>query len=82
MGGMGVGVLSLREFFLGGFHLGDDADHSLMSLVFLWALHLETSSSVWHGSALVHSAALGGLTDPGGHVGGAVSRGMGVVPAV
>jgi 4-amino-4-deoxy-L-arabinose transferase-like glycosyltransferase len=36
----------------------------LMSLVFLVALHLETSSSVWHWMGFGALSGLGGLTDP------------------
>jgi len=36
----------------------------LMSLVFLVALHLETSSSVWHWAGFGALSAFGGLTDP------------------
>ncbi len=54
----------------------------LVSLIFFWALHLETSSSLWHWAGFGALCGLGGLTDPGRDVSGAVSRGMGVLPTV
>jgi Dolichyl-phosphate-mannose-protein mannosyltransferase len=36
----------------------------LISVIFLWALHLETSSSLWHWAGFGALSGLGGLTDP------------------
>ena len=60
----GFGDCFRTQFFSGRFHLGYNADDLLMSLVFLAALHLESSSSLGHWAGFGALSGLGALTDP------------------
>src|ERR1700690_4360613 len=82
MGGMGLGLLSLRNLFLGGFHLGNDSDHSFDEPGLSGGA---VSGNLGFDLALgrVWSAQRFGRVDGSGrNVGGAFSGRLGVVSAL